>query len=115
MKRFKPRRSCNSACIASHQDYDDDNNDEDDDDDADDDDDEDDNDNDDEDEISIVTSFLSVLFSKLAHFSWTDVGGRWELGNFGIMKTVTSKIMGVGHFSSFIFRPSAPNVPLSLL
>ena len=53
MKGFKPWRSCNSACIAAHQDYDerddDDNNDDDEEEE-----DEEDNDEDDEDEIKLV-------------------------------------------------------------
>ena len=71
---------------------------------------------------STFSKFLSLLFSVgsrcvnlKAHFSRPIIGQMLELGNFGIMKTVTFKIMGPGHFSSFIFRPSAPNVPLNLL
>ena len=65
--------------------------------------------------ISIHVNLKLRIF--LIAFYRTDVGGGggWELGNFGIMKTVTSRIMGGEHFSSFIFRPSAPNVPLNLL
>ena len=122
MKGFKPWRSCNSACIASHQHHDERDDDADQVDGHDEDEDE-----ENDDEIKLVLHCFPLLCPSSPSqyvwiWSWTFFHDLlwdrcwWEaVGNFGIMKTVTSRIMGPGHFSSFIFWPSAPNVPLNLL
>ena len=81
MKGFKPWRSCNSACIATHQDYDDD-----------DDEDDDDEEEEQEDEIKLVLNCVQALILKTCEskgctfFSLPIIGqmlamsgGRWVI------------------------------------